>query len=80
LLRSGLEALADRREEALYSTAELLALERRFVATALAPGDAAGQADKAAVRRALASRRTMGADQRAMVQHIFLGGDCRQNA
>ena len=64
------------REEACYSTAELLTLERHVVATALTSrGTAAGQADERAVRRALASRRTIGADQRAMVEHVCLGGD-----
>lgn len=64
------------RQEALYSTTELLGLERRVVATALASSDAAsGQAGEAAVGSALGSRPTMGADQRAMVEHICLGGD-----
>ncbi len=62
-------------QEWIYSTPELLALEQRIMNTALASHSAgAGRAADAAVRRALTTRPTLGADQRAMIEHLCLGG------
>jgi conjugative relaxase-like TrwC/TraI family protein len=51
------------REEWIYSTPELLSLERRLIDTAVAgQGAKAGQAGETAVRSAIAARPTLGAD------------------
>ena len=64
------------REEWLYSTPELLALERRIVETAGAASNAgAGQADAAAIKHALRARPTLGCDQRAMIERLCADGD-----
>jgi conjugative relaxase-like TrwC/TraI family protein len=63
------------REECVYSTPELLTLERRIMNTAVASQAAgAGPASDTAVRRALMARPTLGADQRTMIEHLCLGG------
>jgi conjugative relaxase-like TrwC/TraI family protein len=64
------------REEWLYSTPELLALERRIVETAGAARNAgAGQADAAAIQHAVRARPTLGGDQRAMIERLCADGD-----
>jgi conjugative relaxase-like TrwC/TraI family protein len=64
------------REEWLYSTPELLALERRIVETAGAARNAgAGQADASAIHHALRARPTLGCDQRAMIERLCTDGD-----
>jgi conjugative relaxase-like TrwC/TraI family protein len=64
------------REEWIYSTPELLALERRLIDAAIAgQGAKAGQASEQAVQRAMAGRSTLGTDQRAMVERLCLAGE-----
>jgi hypothetical protein len=64
------------REEQAYSTPDLLALERRLVNTAVGAGDAgAGQATRAAVRRAVAARPSLSGEQRTMIERLCLSGE-----
>lgn len=64
------------REEWLYSTPELLALEQRVVETAVGGQSArAGEAQPDAVRQAIEARPTLGADQRAMLERLCLAGE-----
>lgn len=58
-----------------YSTAELLAVEQRVLATARAAHEAAaGRARPDAVEAALEARSTVGADQAAMVRRLLVSG------
>ena len=59
-----------------YSTPELVALEQRLVASALARrGEGAGLADAAAVEAAAAGRELLSAEQRRMLARLTRSGD-----
>jgi conjugative relaxase-like TrwC/TraI family protein len=64
------------RDALVYSTPELLALEQRLIRQVGASHNAgAGLAREAAVRAAVASRATLSAEQRRMVECLCLDGD-----
>jgi conjugative relaxase-like TrwC/TraI family protein len=64
------------RQEQMYSTPELLALERHLVRTAIATRNTgAGTAAESRVKHAIAARPELSREQRTMVERLCLGGD-----
>jgi conjugative relaxase-like TrwC/TraI family protein len=64
------------RDELVYSTPELLALEQQLIETVGGSrASGAGLATERAVDAAVASRPTFSGEQRAMLEHLCLGGD-----
>ena len=74
--RSDGRLLPIERDELVYSTPELLALEQRLIRQVAASRDTgAGVTGESAVRAAVASRPTLSAEQRRMVERLCLDGD-----
>ena len=64
------------RDELVYSTPELLALEQRLIRqVAASQNTGAGVSGEKAVRAAIAARPTLSAEQQRMVERLCLGGD-----